>query len=326
MEALPASSWGVTLCFKDPQLEADFCHDHARQHRREDAMGSFLVAILLYVMIVLTKTAMTDQEWSMPMDELRPMGIFATVEALPGLLAVLLPSQTYLRHRTRIHQASLLATAAFLPFHGYRRSPDFISGEEDPVRAARRAASRLAGNSRFVFMVFELLGRQLLLRHRLPFLLPWVLVVLQCNMDVCRARPFTAASGVAIHEAHAVIVRVANTGLGEWPLGPARSPTQACAVVTNWWYLVMGLVFPNIVLYTMEVRDRSRYLVERGLPPPRLKLSKGLADNFLLLPSVLGGMWLLANALAAVPPNRLSALPARWNAYLMQTRAPETTW
>ncbi|KAL6782728.1 hypothetical protein ACKKBG_A07900 [Auxenochlorella protothecoides x Auxenochlorella symbiontica] len=370
MEASQGSPWGVTLCFKDPQLEADFALDHAARHRREDAIGSFILTAALYVMIVLTKTGMTDQSWTMPMDELRPMSMFATVEkvlragcgtplleqsmelcrcwpqttainrpssqsappshpcmqALPGLLAVLLPSQTYLRLRTRIHQASLLATAAVLPFHGYRRSADLVSGEENRMQAAMRAASRIAATSGFTIMVFELLGRQLLLRHRLPCLLPWTWMALQRNMDHCRVRAFTTDSGVAIHDAHVVAIRAANIGLGEWPLGSPRLPTQGCAVLTTWCFLVMGLTLPNIFLYTMEVRERTRYLVERGLPPPRLKLSKGLEENFLLLPSVLGGMWLLANALAAVPPNKLSSLFARWNAYLMQTGVPEITW
>uniref|UniRef100_A0A1D2AC14 Uncharacterized protein n=1 Tax=Auxenochlorella protothecoides TaxID=3075 RepID=A0A1D2AC14_AUXPR len=292
----------------------------------QDAMGSFILTGALYAMIVLTKTGMTDQEWAMPLDELRPMCMFATFEAIPGLLAVLLPCRTYLRHRTRIHQAMLLATAAILPFHGYRRSPDLVSGEENRMQAAMRAASRIAATSGFIIMVFELLGRQLLLRHRLPFLLPWACMSLQSHMDFCRVRAFTTDSGVAIHDAHAALTHVANTGLGEWPLGAPTSPNQACAIAINWCYLVMGLTIPNFFLYTMEVRERSRYLVERGLASPRLKLSGALEDNFLLLPSIAGTMWLLANALAAVPPNRLSALPARWNAYLMHTRVPETTW
>ncbi|KFM28742.1 hypothetical protein F751_3572 [Auxenochlorella protothecoides] len=149
---------------------------------------------------------------------------------------------------------------------------------------------------------------------------------LQSHMDFCRVRAFTTDSGVAIHDAHAALTHVANTGLGEWPLGAPTSPNQACAIAINWCYLVMGLTIPNFFLYTMEVRERSRYLVERGLASPRLKLSGALEDNFLLLPSIAGTMWLLANALAAVPPNRLSALSARWNAYLMHTRVPETTW
>lgn len=58
MEASQGSPWGVTLCFKDPQLEADFALDHAARHRREDAIGSFILTAALYVMIVLTKTGM----------------------------------------------------------------------------------------------------------------------------------------------------------------------------------------------------------------------------------------------------------------------------
>ncbi|KAL6784396.1 hypothetical protein ACKKBF_B01625 [Auxenochlorella protothecoides x Auxenochlorella symbiontica] len=280
MEASHESPWGVTLCFKDPQLEADFHRDHAVRHRREDAIGSFLVALVLYVLILLTKAAMTDQAWAMPMDELRPMGMFATVEAIPGLLAVLLPCPIYLRHRTRIHQASLLSTAAIMPFYGYRRSSDFISGEKDPRQAAMRAASRLAGNSRFIYMLFELLGRQLLLRHRLPCLLPWAWMALQCNMDYCRVRAFTDASGAAIHNAQAAVTRVANIGLGEWPPGALGSQTQACAVVTNWWFLVMGLTFPNVFLYTMEVHKRPGDQMVMKLWHKPAKAGDGVPSQF----------------------------------------------
>lgn len=74
------------------------------------------------------------------------------------------------------------------------------------------------------------------------------------------------------------------------------------------------------------MRQRTRFLEERGLGPPRLKLSRSLEENFLLLPSVIGGMWLLANVAAAAPYNRVSALCARWNAVLMRTPVLEFVW
>lgn len=58
MEGFQESPWGMTLGFKDPQLEAAFHTDHAARHRRQDAMGSFILTGALYAMIVLTKTGM----------------------------------------------------------------------------------------------------------------------------------------------------------------------------------------------------------------------------------------------------------------------------
>ncbi|KAL6782732.1 hypothetical protein ACKKBG_A07915 [Auxenochlorella protothecoides x Auxenochlorella symbiontica] len=324
--ARPRWPWSHTLVFHDPVLEAEFELEHGAQHRAGDAAGSFILSGSLLTLTLLTMARMTDQLWAMAMDETRSMALYSLVEAIPGLLALLLPAEAYLRSRTRLHQAMLLFTSLVMPFHGYTRSPDLVSGASRRGQAAWRAAVRLGAGSKFPMAALQLLGRPLLLHRRLPCVVVWTLMALQCNLDFCRVRGWTEPSGGAIHDVHAALTRVANTGLGEWGGHTPAQPAQACAVISNWVLLVAGVVVPNAFLYIMEVRQRTRFLEERGLGPPRLKLSRSLEENFLLLPSVVGGMWLLANVAAAAPYNRVSALCARWNAVLMRTPVLEFVW
>ncbi|KAL6768758.1 hypothetical protein F751_5217 [Auxenochlorella protothecoides] len=318
--------WSATLVFDDPELERAFEGQHASRHRSLDATGALAVAILVLAIYLVATLNLTNLEWFASAEEHKLLLAYAFAEAIPGVLVATLPAHVYTAHRKRLHQAMQLVTAALYPAFGYHRAQN-IAG--DHTRRGVRAVvvlSRLFIMSRACVACFQLLGRPMLLRHRLPLLPFWLASALSSNADYCRAGDLTPASRRALLDVYAVGARVAGLGLGRWPAEGQADAVYACSVVINWVFLSFGVLVPSIYLYVIETRQRSSFLARRGLQTAQSGLSHSLDRNMLLLPALLGLAWLACMALAALPRNPFSSLGQRWNAVLLQQPAVQLHW
>lgn len=246
-------------------------------------------------------------------------------QTIPGILASTLPSHVYTRHRKRLHQGMQLLTAALYPAFGYHRSQNIAGDHPRRIVRAVVVLSRLVIMSRASTAYFQLLGRPMLLSHRLACSPLWLWSVLGSNVDFCRAEGWSPASSQALLDVHALGAIVAGLGLGRWPAEGQPDPTHACSVVINWIFLSLGVLGPCTYLYVVGEVLRWRRAVGLHVresfsasspdrPPPRTPhpaLSPQRPGS--APPSWLAGAWRLHGPASPTPwTATCSCSPPRW--------------
>ncbi|KAL6781785.1 hypothetical protein ACKKBF_B09405 [Auxenochlorella protothecoides x Auxenochlorella symbiontica] len=278
------------LRFRNRRMEAEFVNDPASSCRRLATLTSIINICLSIGCTVLL------QGWKRYLQ-----CACVILESGLELLARCPPSPASTGLRLWLGHALRLGFLLVLGLHVSIPTPYTYSGPHPSLQALRWAAVC----SRAPLLAWAALGQAPLLHQRL-LSLPLVL-----------AAALLASPGCTCLEAGAEVLRggsgwigsdlaflLARTGMGAGlesvQLAARARPAQALCVTLHWAALVFGVILPQLVSLSAEVRARNSFLRRKALPGrvcPSLSSTTGVA---LLIPPLTALSW-MAVIVAAGP-------------------------